>query len=279
MANAFNDLKEKLKQTAALPAFKLMAYILQRFARVESTRPLGELVDQIKLEPSVTANVLRIANSAFFHSSHTISTVEDAVKIIGVDHLKRVVLATCVNNMFDSKQCSNFQVTRYWRDALRTAWCCEHFASQSTRDKTLSAEEFYITGLLLNIGLLALVSYYPKKMDQIFASGKDGFSVQTRLLNYIGFDQYYVSAELFKVWRFPEKYVDLATEYPRQEYKGPLGDTLNIIKAAYMYLPLDSSHDAGIEALTGIDAKTLDQIRRSYAKETDWIAEFDPYFG
>ena len=58
---------------------------------------IGEI---ISIDPSLTARLLRIVNSAFYGFSTQVETVTHALTIIGTDQLAQLILATSVMNQF-----------------------------------------------------------------------------------------------------------------------------------------------------------------------------------
>jgi len=56
---------------------------------------LDDITSRLRMDPSLTARLIRIANSAAFASSEPVASVEDAVTLIGFDEVHRLVDSRC----------------------------------------------------------------------------------------------------------------------------------------------------------------------------------------
>ena len=61
---------------------------------------LTELVDVIRLDQSITANILRMCNSAYFGLRHKVDNVQDAIMYLGRQNIVRAVLAAGTSRFF-----------------------------------------------------------------------------------------------------------------------------------------------------------------------------------
>ncbi|MFX5622678.1 HDOD domain-containing protein, partial [Acinetobacter baumannii] len=61
-----------------------------------------DIAHQIAADPTLTAKLLRLANSAFFHASRTIGTVDDALRMLGFIMVRNLVLGNGMVAAFKS---------------------------------------------------------------------------------------------------------------------------------------------------------------------------------
>ncbi|MDQ6640371.1 MAG: HDOD domain-containing protein [Pseudomonadota bacterium] len=128
------------------------------------TRNIGEALAQ---DPILSAKVLRLANSAFFGGQRSMSSIDAAVALIGIQALNRLIVACGVSAPF--KEIPGIDLNVFWRDALVAATAANKMAPRLQAD----AEEAYTCGLLHATGHLILCQTYPDIADAMFT----GFAV------------------------------------------------------------------------------------------------------
>lgn len=128
------------------------------------TRKIGEALAQ---DPILSAKVLRLANSAFFGGQRSMSSIDAAVAMIGIQALNRLIVACGVSSSF--KEIPGIDLGVFWRDALIAATAANKLAPLLQAD----AEEAYTCGLLHATGHLILCQTYPEIANMMFT----GFAI------------------------------------------------------------------------------------------------------
>jgi HD-like signal output (HDOD) protein len=128
------------------------------------TRKISEALAQ---DPILSAKVLRLANSAFFGGQRSMSSIDAAVALIGIQALNRLIVACGVSAPF--KEIPGIDLKVFWRDALVAGIAANKIAPRLSAD----AEEAYTCGLLHGTGHLILCQTYPDIANAMFA----GFEV------------------------------------------------------------------------------------------------------
>lgn len=158
------------------------------------------LVDLIEYSPTITARLLHVANSAFFGQRRPIVNVREAIiRVLGLSLTRSLTLAFFLTDRLNTKIVPNFDPHRHWFTAIVTAKLA-HEMGPSLRPK-IEIAPLYTTGLLHNIGLLALVQSFPKQMNELLKNGTIPLAVKTRDLFHI--DHYQAGALLVKSWKLP----------------------------------------------------------------------------
>jgi len=93
------ELQALLAKSNALPSIpKVVSEVLSELdADDPSPRKIGQLV---ATDPALTARMLKLANSAFFNVTRQISSVDDAVGILGFSHVRTLVTAVALSSSF-----------------------------------------------------------------------------------------------------------------------------------------------------------------------------------
>jgi HD-like signal output (HDOD) protein len=132
-----------------LPAAALRVLQLTNSEQADS-KALAELIAQ---DPALSVRILRAVNSPFYGMSHKVSSVPQAVALLGVHSVKTLVLGFTLVNALHSHRPGEFDHFAYWRRSMYSAAAARVIASQVCSYLT---EECFITALLMDIGTLVL---------------------------------------------------------------------------------------------------------------------------
>ena len=117
----------------------------------------AELSELAGSDPVLSAELLRIVNSAYFGFSREISTVPRAITILGTRALRNLVLCISVRDAVRRNAIPGFNVSTFWEDTLRRAVAARLLAGETGLD----AEEAFTAGLLQDFGLLVMCFLQP----------------------------------------------------------------------------------------------------------------------
>ena len=115
------ELEALLNYPRALPAMpRAVSDLLSEMNREEpSPKRIGELIGQ---DPALTTRVLRLSNSAFFRVSRKIGSADEAVAMLGLTHVRSLVMAAALGASF--KNVPGIDLKQFWRYSLRSAEIC-----------------------------------------------------------------------------------------------------------------------------------------------------------
>lgn len=188
LEKAFDDLRGS---GAAAPR------VMQLVDDPDST--VQDVAAAIDLDPIFTAQVLRLANSAGFGLSTTISTTSRAVGVIGFTTLRSLaaILAT------DPAAAGRSAPTGFWEHSAATAAGC---VAVSTRFG-VQRDEAFSMGLLHDLGWLLLDAVDPERHRSL-VPGVDDTPVHCDLESaYFGISHPEAAARLLELWNFPPRLV------------------------------------------------------------------------
>ncbi|MES2627295.1 MAG: HDOD domain-containing protein [Pseudomonadota bacterium] len=196
-----SDLVNETNVFISLPeiCFKL------RRVLVEPLHTRKDVASIIHLDTALSARLLRIVNSAYFGLPVRISNISQALGIIGEQELNNLVFVTAIVKSFSSTS-GSFDIKQFWRNSIFVAIIARNFAKRANLS---GKEEYFLAGLLLNIGKLVLYAKEPELRatveEEIANSGRADFEVEKDLL---GYDHAEVGAELASNWNFPETLIE-----------------------------------------------------------------------
>jgi HD-like signal output (HDOD) protein len=112
------------------------------------------LVALVRTDPSLTARILKLCNSALYGLSTEVTTVSNAVAYLGTRNLVKLVLVSCAANHFTAAGSSQYTEPRtLWRHTFACAIACQWLANRCGYPQSDAA---FTAGILHNIGKVAL---------------------------------------------------------------------------------------------------------------------------
>jgi putative nucleotidyltransferase with HDIG domain len=170
-----------------------------------------ELEAIIKVDPALTAKILKIANSALYARQREVKSLQTAITLLGFKNIKSLVLLISASNMFPRMRKSGFHKP-YWKHSLVSAFLSKNLAVRCGRAE--AAEEAFIAGLLHDIGQAALFTSAPEQYMQALEAEKLGaLLLETIEEQVFGMNHRQVGGALLAKWNFPTPLVDVAREH------------------------------------------------------------------
>jgi len=137
--------------TACIQSFPTLPTVVNRVMEITANPESSttELMDVIRPDISLTAVILKTANSAFFGLSRKVSTLDQAITILGFKEIRNVVIARAVFDSFKHlKKDKQFNINSFWEHSF----VCGIVAKVIAQDMKYPANEFFIAGLIHDIG-------------------------------------------------------------------------------------------------------------------------------
>ncbi len=115
-----------------------------------------ELNKVISLDPVLVGKVLKLVNSAYYGLSNKVTSLVNALIMLGINTIKNLALSTAVlGNMKKSSQFKSLNVDGFWRHSIGTGVASRLIAKRIGIQPNL-IEEYFIGGLLHDIGKIPL---------------------------------------------------------------------------------------------------------------------------
>lgn len=157
-----------------------------------------ELADAISSDAALTATLLRLSNSAYYGFPRRITTVRDAVVLLGFRAVRSATLAACVVDTFPGGEVMD--PLQAWRYSMTVAMLSE-VLSRATRRHM---DEAFTAGMLHNIGRLALDQHRPALLEASRRVAEaQGVSIAEAEQQVMGFTDAELGGALALHWNFP----------------------------------------------------------------------------
>ncbi len=168
-----------------------------------------EIAKKLAADQVLSAKILRLANSSYYHVSRSIGTVDDAVLMLGFMTVRTLVVSTGLTNGF--KSVPGFDLKKFWHYSMHAAVVAKWLAKQ----KKTNSDFAFTVGMMHAIGQLVMHAAMPEEMMEIdkIAGALDArrFDVES---NSFGYNFADVGAELAVRWKFPVEFATAIRSFP-----------------------------------------------------------------
>jgi len=181
---------------------------------------LGRLVDIVNRDPSITAALLRVANSPVFGLHQAITSLRQAVTVLGLARTRAVLRSEVLRDAL-----------RGYADPSLVHALWERFgeignlaASLATRSGTLRAQsdQAYSAGIFHGTGCFILTKRYPNQTLWLGHVGSDFESRMEQMDAALGSDHAAISAMVARGWRLPREVTEAIAQQHRLRHSPEL---------------------------------------------------------
>src|SRR5690606_13193481 len=167
------------------------------------------IVRTIETDPVLSARLLRLSNSAYYHVSRSIGTVGEAVTMLGFVTVRTLVISSGLTGGYNSLP--GMDLPRFWRYSVQAAGAARWLAKASQHNSDLC----FTVALMHGIGQLIMHAGMPEQMLQLDKVA-DPLSPQRLDMerSAFGYSFAQVSAELVRQWRFPVDFSEAIHHFP-----------------------------------------------------------------
>jgi len=197
-----SDVKEKiLKDVDSLPTFPENIIKLQQLCNQKESS-IFEISEHISRDPALTADVIKLSNSAGFVPGKKISTIVEAVKIIGFKNLSLILTASTAKEILGNKY-KKFEII--WEHCIRVAYYSRQIAKIKHLGKI--ADSAFISGLLHDMGKIVLLNADKKIIHTISEITKNKQLRSSSILEEIsvGISHAEIGGLIAEKWNFPDE--------------------------------------------------------------------------
>lgn len=182
MGNDLTDeqIKRALQGISVPPQPQIMVDL--QMEQVMPDPDLKVIARLISQDPGLSGSLLKIVNSPFFGLANRITSIQQAVNLLGVRRVINIVNAQSIRGELTDENIVN--LNRFWDSAQDVAMTCMTLAK---RIGCLEPDEAYALGLFHNCGIplmLARFPYYIEVMEESYAqAGQRIVDIENQRLN------------------------------------------------------------------------------------------------
>lgn len=178
-------------------------------AVADENTTVNDLADIFAQDMVLSAKLLHLVNSAYFGLHRHVSSLGDAISMIGIKKLNSLILSVHLKTAFPV---TDPKLERYmeffWKDAVRVAELAK-LISLSEQQQEDRPDQAYLGGLLHNMGLLIFLSRGGDQlallMEQVRNTCVPVSELETRIF---GFTRSEAAAYILSLWKIPPRIIE-----------------------------------------------------------------------
>ncbi len=237
----------------------------------------------LKQDPSLTANLLKLTNSAYFGIPSKVGSVRHAVVLMGWKKVTKLVMAACVNAITD-RQVPGYDLPPgvLWQHSVAVSVAAEGLMREL---KIAESDEIFTAALLHDLGKLILGSFVENDLDEIEKMAGRGIPFQMAEQEVLGTDHAEIGGLMLESWSFPPELVT-AVRWHHDPDSAPETNVMTDIVHVANVLCLMIGIGVGVEGLhyqpSALATKRLgikpNQLELIASQTLDWANELTDAF-
>ena len=197
--DSLSDLFKDVKQLPVLPI--LLLELMDSFSNENISS--DDVAKKIGMDQSISAKVIKMANSAAYSRGKEVESISQAVIRLGFNQVRSIVIAASLSNTFPDTP--SFNKKQFWKDTFTTASIAKTLAKHTD----VNPETAFTCAMMHNIGELLLQVMKPDECSLITMAMESGEPRLSAQRDIFGFDYTQVGVELAKHWQFSTVFCDV----------------------------------------------------------------------
>lgn len=195
------EIRLKIKETVELATISAVALQTAQLLKNPDVA-VNKITEIVSLDQSLTAKILRLVNSSFYGFQGKISSLSQAVVLLGFNTVRNVILSVSVLRAFSGdKGCKVFDLGKFWEHSVGTAFVAKNLAEHI---KFKEPEDAFIGGLLHDVGRVFIVQFLRQEMDKIIGlMVKEDIPMREAEEKVLDADHAWIGYVMAKSWHFP----------------------------------------------------------------------------
>ena len=221
---------------------------------------IGSLVAE---DPALATKVLRLVNSSYFGLRTSVSSLDQAVTMLGLSAVSSLVLGLSVFAQWQDAGRAGVSMQGLWNRSIATATTADRIAT-SEGQPTPARNDAYLAGLLHAVGRLLLACHLPRDWEEVRHQVLEGTPEQEAEREVFGATHVDVGAYILELWGLPPDVVEAVA------FQGDPGSS-----GSTTFTPLTAVH----VALAATDERTAERLDGGYLgnlgaepRVDDWLA-------
>lgn len=241
----FQALLALVSELQPLPAVALRLIAIAEDARFSAQ----DLADTVRVDQALTLKILRLSNSPFFGLPRRITSIREAIVLLGFREVRSLALSACVLDPLvrDALDEAGIDYDVFWLNSMVVA----HLAQALAIVEGVDQDQGFTAGLVHNIGRLALAQHRPDHLKaatlEARASRTTIHEAQTRLLGYSDAE---LGAAVANAWAFPMPLIESIENHARPLSEVPDRRSLDSIVIRARRFARSHGVGDGVEVIT-----------------------------
>ena len=241
------------------------------------TSSMRDLAQWIEKDTALATRVLKLVNSSFFGVPREVTSVRHALMILGIAHLRNLVLSGAVSNLFDREgSIGSFSRREFWKHCVGVAGAARVLAAEC---RIIDPETAFTAGLIHDVGKLVIDRYLHEDFMKIAAQLENPDTIMTDAeISVLGVHHAEIGHHLAMHWNLPEV-LRVAIGFHHDPNRAPsrsdIAALIAVANAMVRELRIGSGGGAdhplpeSTLALCGLNAERFETIKRDLEEELE----------
>jgi len=276
MIENISFLSEKIVENInSLPQFPENILMVQKLINDPSS-DMPVIARQISMDPALTADLLKIVNSAQYMLSKKVDNISEAVKMIGIKGIKNLLYSYGTQKILGD---DTVDKKKLWEHSYKTAFYAYNLVKNFKNDAGL-LDDVYVGGILHDMGKIVFANVHPDLLNKIKDFSSERNLPQSTFEDLsAGMNHSEIGALIAEKWNFPERLVS-AIRFHHDPEAAP-EECKNLVDAVYLanmfceyengninfdQFDIESLENYGLHNKKQIDT-LLDRLSSGFSKE------------
>ncbi len=199
--NPWRSREQIIRAVETLPPLPAIALRVMQVAQ-DPNSSAADLAVVVSSDPGLSARVLRVANSAAYRRQRDITSVQEALVMLGFLQARNIAISSAITGAYAPDALNVlFRIKEFWRHSMAVAFRASDLAGHSRRIDVPSA---FTAGILHNMGRLAMFYADPAGVDQAVAEAiVEEVPLESVERGLLGYDHAEIGGLLAAKWRLP----------------------------------------------------------------------------
>ena len=217
---------DDVKSFPSMPAAALKLLSLLK----DENAATGQVEQVLRYEPGLTANILKMTNSAYFGLPTKIGSIRQAILLLGWKKLIQIVLTSCVSAIIDKPvQGYDLPAGDLWRHSVAVSVATETLVKLL---KLSVPDEVFTAALLHDIGKMVLGRYVEADILQMDQESLNDVSFEQVERSMFGIDHAEIGAKILKRWSFPPTMISIVRWHHEPDAAPKPNTAIDVVHAA-----------------------------------------------
>jgi putative nucleotidyltransferase with HDIG domain len=250
----------------SLPQFPENILLVQKLIG-DPKSDMASIARQISMDPALTADLLKIVNSAQYMLAKKVDSIAEAVKLVGIRGIKNLLYSYGTQKILGDETADKKQL---WEHSYKTAFYAYNLIKNFKKDHNL-LDDVYVGGILHDMGKIIFSNVHPDLLAKIkeFCAEKNLPASTFEDLS-AGMNHAEIGAQIAEKWNFPEGLVS-AIRYHHDPLSAS-ADHKDLVETVYL-ANMFCEYESGNIAFDQFEPFVLENFGISSKKQIDNLLE------
>jgi putative nucleotidyltransferase with HDIG domain len=204
---ALEKIRQEVEEIGALPTLPEIPMKILHLIATDESSSMEDIAKIVERDPALTANILKVANSAYYGVRQKIASLKLSLAILGLNEIINIVTSISIVRLFPAGRGNgNFDRAKFWQHSFGCAAAVRMLA----KDLDLDTQGVgFVAGLLHDLGKLILDQYFHSKLREVQKlKTKEGISNLEAEVRSVGVDHATIGSWLAQRWDLPASLVE-----------------------------------------------------------------------